>query len=491
MNDNILITKSTAVKNSIWKLMESFLSRGISMLVSIVLARLIMPEAYGVIALTTVFINLTDILIQAGFSTTLIRKENVSNEDYATVLCISVISATVLYSIIFISAPYIAEFYETPQLILVLRVLSLTLFCQAFAAVRTAKITRAMRFRTLFICTIISDIISGIIGIVIAAFGYGVWALVFKQLSQQAILTIFLFFAVRIRFPFHISKKSVHEIVPPSLKILSSLLMSIFGDSLYSAAIGKVYSLKELGYYDKGVLFPRSFSLHTFGAVSSVFLPVFASYQKDYDKLNSIFRRVLNVSCYVIFPMMAGLSMIAEPLISVILTDKWLPSAGVLRWCCLYYAATPLFLANVQLHFAIGRNSTRIKAEILRISLMIVTFIALMMAKVSITTISAFLAVIQIIIAVFMMIETHRATGYNILDTVIDVIPSTISVLCMCSCIYVVSLIKVNNFVLLIVEILVGIIVYWLMSKLFKNKAYKELLSMIASLIQSRRREHA
>ena len=491
MSDIAPINKSTAVKNSIWKLLESFLSKGISMMVSIILARLLMPEAYGVIALTTVFINLTDILIQAGFATTLIRKEKVTDEDYSTVLCISVISATVLYAIIFFSAPYIADIYKTPQLTSVLRVLSLTIFCQAFAAVRTAAITRAMRFRTLFVCTIISNILSGTIGIVLAVLGYGVWALVFQQLSYHVLLTIILFFTVRIRYTFHVSKNSIQEIVPPSLKILSSSLLSFSGDSLYSVAIGKVYSLKELGYYDKGALFPRSFSLYTFSAVSNVFLPVFASYQNDYDKLNSIFRRVLNVSCYIIFPMMAGLSMIAEPLVSVVLTDKWLPVVGILRWSSLYYVATPIFLANVQLHFAIGRNATRIKAEIFRISLMIVMFIGLMIAKVSVITISAILALIQIIVAVYMMIETQRATGYKIRNTLVDILPSTISVICMCVCIYAVSFIPASNLVLLMVEILVGAVVYLLTSKLFKNKAYQELISMLVPLVKSRGKKHA
>lgn len=477
------INKTTAIKSSIWKLMESYLSKGVSMVVSIILARLIAPEVFGIIALTTVFINLTDILIQAGFSTTLIRKESVSDEDYSTVLGISIISSTVLYLIIFICAPIIADIYETPQLTPVLRVISLILFCQAFAAVRTAAVTRAMRFKTLFVCTIVSNIVSGTLGIVLALLGYDVWALVAHHLCQQIVLTVLLFATVHIKFRFKISKRSVHEIVPPSLQILSSSLLSFLGDSLYSVAIGKVYSIEALGYYDKGSLFPRSFSLYTFSAVSSVFLPVFASYQNDYKKLNEIFSRVLNVSCFVIIPMMAGLAMVAEPLVLVVLTDKWLPAVGILRWNCLYYAAIPVFLANVQLHFAIGKNETRIKTEMIRISLMILMFIGLMFARASITTIVAALAGIQIVITAFIMFETRRATGYRVLDTIKDIIPTIVSAALMCVAVYYVSYLSFSDLILLILEVFVGVLVYWLASVFLKNKAYQECLGIVKSII--------
>lgn len=488
MDKNIKqINKSIAVKNSIWKVLESFLSKGVSMIVSIVLARLIVPEAFGVIALTTVFINFSDILIQAGFSTTLIRKESVSDEDYSTVLGISIICATVLYIVIFILAPFIADLYETPLISSVLRVISIMLFCQAFTAVRTAVVTRAMKFKTLFICTILSTIGSGIFGIVLALIGFDVWALVIHHLLQQLILTVLLFAAVKIKFRFKISKQSIYDIVPPSLKILSSSMLSFLGDSFYSLAIGKVYSMENLAYYDKGSLFPRSFSLYTFSAVSNVFLPIFASLQNDYKKLNDVFRRVLNVSCYVIIPMMAGLCMVAEPLISVVLTDKWLPVVNILRWNCLYYTATPVMLANIQLHFAIGKNETRIKTEFIRISMMGLMFIGLMFVKASITTISAVLAWIQIAIAVFIMFETHRATGYRVMDTIKDIIPTLISAGLMCVVVFFLSQQNLGNIMLLIVEVLGGALVYWLSSVIIRNKAYIECIGMVKSLIKSKR----
>lgn len=487
MSQNHIVSKNEAVKSSLWKILESFGSKGVSMLVSIVLARLLMPEVYGVIALTSVFINLTDILIQAGFATTLIRKETATDEDYSTVLCISIASSFVLYCIIFLASPWIAEMYKTPQLSPVLRVIALTLFCQAFASVRTAVVARTMRFRTLFVCTMIANIISGIIGIVLAMLDFGVWALVFQQLSQQGILTILLLASVKIKYTFRISKESVKEIVPPSLKILSSSLLSFAGDSMYSIVIGKVYSMEELGYTEKGSLFPRSFSLYTFSAVSNVFLPVFSSFQKDYDRLNSIFRRVVNVSSYVIFPMMAGLCMVAEPLIAVILTEQWLPAVGIMRWNCLYYAVTPLMLANVQLHFAIGKNNIRIKTEIIRIAMLALGLMIFVIKKAPINTVAMVVAFIQVLIMCILMFETKKATGYRLKDTLKDLFPTAISTGIMCVVVFFVLRFPFSYVQSLVIGIVVGTVVYLGSSILLRNRAFYELFDMAKMLINRRK----
>lgn len=484
------VNKNTAVKNSAWKLMESFMSKGVSMLVSIVLARILLPEDYGVIALTSVFINLTDILLQAGFSTALVSKEKVTDDDYSTVLGISLIGAVVLYIILFLCSPIIANIYKTPVLENVLRAISLTLFCQAFAAVRIAIVSREMKFKVLFFCTMISNIVSGILGIVFAVLGFGVWALVLQQLLQQFLLTVILFMTVRIKVKLFISKKSINEILPFSLKVLVSSLLSFIGDSFYSVAIGKFYSMENLGYYEKGIQFPRQFSLYTFSAVSGVFLPVFAAYKDNYQKLNEIFRRVINVSAYIIIPLMVGLSITARPFIVFLLTDKWIPCVWILRWFCLYYIATPIIQANVQLHFAVGKGEARIKTEIMRIIMMLILLVIVIKANVSIEIIAASLAVIQVVIAIFISVETQRLTGYRILNSVIDAVPTMLSTILMCLGIYFLSMVlKTNNsFILFIVEVFGGMFIYWISSIIFQNKAYCEVIDMVRILLSRRKK---
>ncbi|MDD3165308.1 MAG: lipopolysaccharide biosynthesis protein [Oscillospiraceae bacterium] len=488
MNKIEAITKESAVRNSLWKLIESFASKGISLVMTIVLARLLLPQAYGVIALTNVFIQLSDILIQAGFSTALIQKKEVTDEDYSTVLCISMAAALALYTLIFLLAPTVASVYRTPALQAVLRVISLALFCQAFAAVRTAVITRAMRFRTLFYCSVLSNAISGALGIVMALLGCGVWSLVAQQLGQQVLLTVFLFCAVKMKIHFHLSKRSIAALAPASAKILASSLLSYAGDSLYSAAIGKAYSVEQLGFYEKGVQLPRQISLYTFSAVSNVFLPVFASMQDDFEKLNAMFRRVVNVSCYVIFPLMAGLCLTAVPVITLLLTEKWLPSVPILRWSCLYYTAMPLLMVNVQLQYAIGKNGTRIKIESMRLVLMVAALAVLLASRQPVVVVAAVLAFIQLMTAAAITHETVKATGYRVRDSASDLAPTVLATGLMCGVVYLVSRAPLEPLPLFAAEVAVGASVYWLLSVLFRNKAYLELVNMLKLLMRSKRR---
>ena len=476
------ITKASAAKNSIWKLLESFLSKGVSMLVSIVLARILLPDDYGIIAFTSVFINLSDTLIQAGFSTALIRKEKVDEKDYSTVLGISIIMAFFLYIVIFLSAPIISNFYNEPLLVNVLRVIALSLFFQAFASVRTAVVSREMKFRVLFICSMVSNVLSGIVGIAIAYLGFGVWALVIQQLAQQFLLTVSLFIAVKMKVKFKIYKESAKELVPFSIKVLTSSLLSFFSGSICNLVVGKTHSMTDLGYYEKGALFPQNISLYTFSAVSNVFLPVFTSVQNDRERLSNVFQRVLNVSMYIILPMMAGLCMVAEPLISVVLTDKWLPATWILRWSCLYYVMTPMLLAHVQLHFAIGKSDTRIKVEFYKLIITILALVGLFFTKLSINYVAAVMALIQVSTVVLITIETKKAIGFDILLMVKNLSKTIIAMLIMTVVVFAVGRIEMTNFLKLILEILAGGVAYLAASVVLRASAFSEIIGLIKSV---------
>lgn len=476
------ITKASATKNSIWKLLESFLSKGVSMLVSIVLARILLPDDYGIIAFTSVFINLSDTLIQAGFATALIRKEKADDRDYSTVLGISIIMAFFLYVIIFLSAPFISSFYKEPLLVNVLRVIALSLFFQAFASVRTAIVSREMKFRVLFICSVISNILSGVVGIALAYLGFGVWALVFQQLAQQLILTISLFIAVKMKVRFVIYKGSAKELVPFSVKVLASSLLSFFSGSICNLVVGKTHSMTDLGYYEKGTLFPQNVSLYTFSAVSNVFLPVFSSVQNDKERLNHVFQRVLNVSAYIIIPMMAGLCMVAEPLISVILTDKWLPAIWVLRWSCLYYAMTPMLLAHVQLHFAIGKSDTRIKVELYKLIVTVLALFVLVLLKLSINYVAAVMALIQFSTVYMITIETKKTIQFEISLMVRNMSKTIVATVIMSFVVFLVGRIELTNSLKLVLEIVVGGVTYLVASAVLKVSAFGEIVGLIRSI---------
>lgn len=421
---------------------------------------------------------MSDTLIQAGFSTALIRKEKVDEKDYSTVLGISIIMAFFLYIVIFLSAPIISNFYNEPLLVNVLRVIALSLFFQAFASVRTAVVSREMKFRVLFICSMVSNVLSGIVGIAIAYLGFGVWALVIQQLAQQFILTVSLFIAVKMKVKFKIYKESAKELVPFSIKVLTSSLLSFFSGSICNLVVGKTHSMTDLGYYEKGALFPQNISLYTFSAVSNVFLPVFTSVQNDRERLSNVFQRVLNVSMYIILPMMAGLCMVAEPLISVVLTDKWLPATWILRWSCLYYVMTPMLLAHVQLHFAIGKSDTRIKVEFYKLIITILALVGLFFTKLSINYVAAVMALIQVSTVVLITIETKKAIGFDILLMVKNLSKTIIAMLIMTVVVFAVGRIEMTNFLKLILEILAGGVAYLAASVVLRASALVKLLDL-------------
>jgi O-antigen/teichoic acid export membrane protein len=481
------ISKGSAMKNAIWKMVESFAAKGVSMIITLVLARLLDAEAYGIVGLTGIFLQLSDILVQAGFSTALIRKPQVTDKDYSTVFFISLGTAKVMYAAIFVGAPIIASFYETPELIAVLRVLGLGLFMGATGAVRGAVIARAMKFRITTIINLISSLSSGVLGIVLAATGFGVWALVAQSMFGSFLSMVLLFIVVKIRIKPIFSMESLRDLLPPSLKILASSLLSFTGDSVYGAAIGKVYSVEQLGLYSKGEQLPRQFSLYTFGAISSVFLPVFASYQEDYERLNQVFRRVVNLCLFILMPLMVGLCATGDQVITLLLTEKWVSATPILRWACLYYLATPMLLANVQMHLAIGRAGTRAKVEMRRLILLLVSFVVLMLVKAPVEMIMATRAGIEVVIAILIFLETRKAIGFHIRWVLSDVLPTVVATGLMCASVVVCrlwlpSLVSLPNILLLGVEVLLAVIVYVVVSLVLKNKAFYEALSMVKSL---------
>lgn len=281
---------------------------------------------------------------------------------------------------------------------------------------------------------------------------------------------------------FKIYKESAKELVPFSIKVLTSSLLSFLSGSICNLVVGKTHSMTDLGYYEKGALFPQNISLYTFSAVSNVFLPVFTSVQNDRERLSNVFQRVLNVSMYIILPMMAGLCMVAEPLISVVLTDKWLPATWILRWSCLYYVMTPMLLAHVQLHFAIGKSDTRIKVEFYKLIITILALVGLFFTKLSINYVAAVMALIQVSTVVLITIETKKAIGFDILLMVKNLSKTIIAMLIMTVVVFAVGRIEMTNFLKLILEILAGGVAYLAASVVLRASAFSEIIGLIKSV---------
>lgn len=332
----------------------------------IVLARILLPEDFGLLVLVTIFIMIAKVLAESGFNTALIQKKDADEVDFSSVFYLNLAVSSVLYFALYILAPYIASFFDGPQLVSVIRVLSLSLFLNAFNSIQNAIISRNMQFKKLFLSSLIAVIISGIIGICMAISNFGVWALVVQQLTQQLLMTTVLFITVKWRPKILFSVNRIRSLFSFGWKLMISTLIDNIYSNLRSLLISKMFSPVFLGFYSRGEQFPSFIVYNLNGSIQSVLLPALASQQEDRNRIKEMVRRSIVTSSFVIFPMMVGLTVVAKPLVLILLTEKWLPAAPFLQIFCAIYALWPIHTANLQAINAIGRSDIYLKLEIVK-----------------------------------------------------------------------------------------------------------------------------
>ncbi len=479
------VTKGQFASSAAWKMLETFTSKFIAFFISIILARLLMPEDYGIIAITTVFLSLTDIFIQGGFNTALVRKEKVDDEDYSTTLIFSIAMATGLYVILYFCAPLIAAYYEKDILINVLRVIGIVLFLQAFSSVRVAKITRDLEFRLLCKLNLIACFLSGTLGIIIAYFGMGVWALVIQQISQQAILNILMFIKLDFCFKLKWSSNRFKEMFSFSFFVLLSALIYYLGDNITNVLAGKVYSVEILGYLNKGDQIPRQVSVYTFSALSSVLLPTFASRQNDPVELKKIVRRIVRMSSFVIMPMMFALCACAESLIIVLFSDKWVPSVEIQKWSSIYYCTYPITAIFTQLLYGLKKSNKRVALETIRLVLMLYAlYITISITGGNIYELMMYRVIASVIVMVIAIVMVAKAINYHFIDAMKDIVPYVIGAIAMGTIVYFINYMTVPYIIKLCIQGIVGVCVYIVISKLFRWKELDDILTFLKAFVK-------
>lgn len=476
------VSKKKFATSAVWKTLETFSAKGISMLVSIVLSRILMPEDYGVLTMTAVFTGLSDILIDGGFSTALIRKKDVDEYDYCAVFSISSLMALILYVILYFSAPYVADYYHTPELNLVLRVVGIVFFLQSFTAVQNGIINRNMRFRLLFVCNAVASILSGVIGILCALYGWGVWALVVQRLTQQLLLTIIIFSNVKARLSWKFDFVRIREMLGFSVGVVGASLLNYIGGNIYNVAIGKKYSLTDLGYYDKGGQLPMQFSLYLFGALSSVLLPTLASSQNDLPRVSRIVRKTVGMTSFLIMPLMAGMAAVSKELIVLLFTEKWLPSVSIMHYSCIYYLATPYMLINIQVFFALGHSNIRVKTETIRLALLAISlYVFGFVLGSSMNDLALVGAVISVLIALITYIEVRKLIQYEISEVIQDIGKPLVASLCMIIIISVFQyFVPIDSMLIsLICKVIIGVITYTCLTFVLKIPERNDILDVV------------
>lgn len=478
------INNSLVIKSVIWVFAEKSGSQIIQFIVQIILARLLLPEDFGIIALVLVFIHLADVFIQSGFATSLIQKKNTDNIDFSTVFYFSLVLALIIYIALFTSAPLISRYFGLPELSSVLRVLGISIFSGVFISVQKAYASKHMMFRLFFVSTLSATLISGVVGVIMAYSGFGVWALVLQQVLNNAANSIVLWLVIKWRPSLVFSLKRMRHLFNFGWKILVSALLDTFERDVRSLIIGRVYSPEVLGYYNHGTSFPMLIVGNINSSIQSVLLPVLSFEQDNKVRMKEMVRRSIKTSTFILTPMMVGLAVIAEPLILLLLTEKWIKAVPFLQIACATFALWPIHTSNLQAITALGRSDLYLRIEIIKKS---IGFIILVISvPFGIYSMAWGLFIAGLISTYLNAYPNSKLIGYGFKEQIIDILPAFILSILMGVIISILSIFSMNYILRMFLQVLLGVFLYVSFAILFKMEIFEYLIKVIKKIVVRR-----
>ena len=476
--------KSSTLTNFFWRFAERCGAQIVSFIVSIVLARLLAPEDYGVIALVTVFTSILQVFVDSGLGTALIQKKDADDLDFSSVFYFNLLVCLILYAGMFLAAPLIANFYGSPIYIPLVRVLSLTLVISGVKNIQQSYVSRHMIFKRFFFATLGGTMVSAVLGIALAYAGCGVWALVAQYLCNTAIDTAILWITVPWRPQRIFSWKRLKALLSYGWKLLASALLDNIYSNLRSLLIGKIYSSSDLAYYNQGDKFPNVIVTNINTSIDSVLLPTMSGVQDKRNKIKDMTRRAIMTSVYVMAPLMMGLAFCAPSIVRLVLTEKWLPCVPYLRIFCITYMFWPIHTANLNAIKAMGRSDLFLRLEICKkifgLCLLLITM------RIRVLAMAYSLILSSIISQLINSFPNQKLLNYRYLDQLRGVVPSILLAIFMGGCISFVPFLGLKDLPTLILQILLGGAIYLAMSALLRLEAFRYLVNSLKGSIQHR-----
>ena len=469
--------KDKAVTGVIWSSVERFSAQGLKFIFSILIARILVPEDYGVVAMLEVFIAISQTFIDSGFGTALIRKIDRTEMDYSTVFYFNIVVALFFYLVIFNASPYIADFYATPLLEPIAKVISLNLIINSLSGIHNIKLSIEIDFRTKAKISIITVIVVGLITLVLAKLGYGVWALVVQSIMSSIMRTLLLYVYVNWKPLLVFSWKSFKELFSFGSKILASGLLDTIYNNLYTIVIGKCFPPSSLGLYSKANTLAQFPSSNITSILQGVTFPVLSVIQNENSRLSDAYKRFLCVSAFVVFPLMIGLAAVADPFIRLCLTDKWEGVTYLLQILCLALMWYPIHAINLNILQVKGRSDYFLKLEIIKkVQGVIILCITLPMG---IIAMCCGKVVGSLIALIWNTYYTKRLIGYGFLAQMKDLLPILIHSLIMGAFVLLVIHFMPTLWLKLIVGVLSGMIYYIAGAYIMKFPEMDELLTIL------------
>ncbi len=478
MND-IQELKNKTIKGLFWRFGERIIAQLISFIVSIILARLLMPEEYGIIAMVTIFINIANVFVTSGLGTSLVQKKDADEIDFSTMFWTSIAFSVILYIILFFTAPFIAKMYKNDLLTSVLRIMGLKLPIAAFSTIQQAYVQRKMIYKKFFFSTIIGTIISAAVGIIMAFNGFGVWALVAQYLTNSAIDTLVLFLTIDWHPKFKFSFNKFKPLFSYGWKIMLTSLIGTVFDQLRGLIIGIKYSSADLAYNNKGEQIPKLLSNNINSTVESVLFSSISKVQEDKMSVKKATRRIIQLSSFILMPLLFGIFGIADTLIDILLTNKWQPCVPYLRAVCIGECFSIINIANLQALKAVGRSDITLKLEFIKKPLyLIIVLISLPFGPLTVCIGNSLYS----IVALFINSKPNKEIlNYSLKEQIKDMYIYFIVSLLMCIFVILVGMCKINIILKLGMQIIIGILIYCVLCKTLNLESWSYAINILKS----------
>lgn len=476
------MNNKSVFSNFIWRFAERCGAQLVTFIVSIVLARILMPEDYGTVALVTVFTTILQVFVDSGLSTALIQKKDADDLDFSSVFYFNFAVCIILYMIMFFAAPVIASFYEVPELVSIVRVISLTIVISGVKGVQQSYVSRNMLFKRFFYATLGGTIFSAFLGIAMAYAGFGVWAIVAQQLSNTAIDTFILWITVKWRPKLMFSWERLKGLLGFGWKLLCSALLETGYNNLRNLLIGKIYSSSDLAFYNQGDKFPKLIVTNINTSIDSVLLPAMSNEQENKEKVKNMTRRSIMVSCYIMAPLMIGLACCASNIVTIVLTEKWLPCVFFLQIFCVTYMFYPIHTANLNAIKAMGRSDLFLKLEIWKKVVGMILLLSTMFISVEAMAYSLLISTLTSMI--INSWPNKKLLNYSFLEQMKDILPSIFLAVGMGAVVYLIGYLPLPTLPLLLTQVICGGVIYIVGSAVFKLEPYVYVKEIVFSFVR-------
>lgn len=474
--------KGNVISNFLWRFAERCAAQLVTLIVSIILARILTPSDFGTVSLVMVFTTIMQVFVDSGLGTALIQKKNADDLDFSSVFYFNFAVCLILYAGMFIAAPYIAGFYNDVSLTPIIRVISLTIVISGVKGIQQSYVSRNMLFKRFFFATLGGTIFSAFLGIGMAYAGCGVWSIVAQQLSNTAIDTLILWITVKWRPKKMFSWSRLKSLLSYGWKLLASSLLDTVYNNLRNLVIGKIYTSADLAYYNQGDKFPKVVITNINASIDSVLLPSMSGEQENCERVKSMTRRAIKTSTYIVAPLMMGLLFCAEPIVKLLLTEKWLPCVPYLRIFCFTYMFWPIHTANLNAIKAMGRSDFFLKLEIIKKVMGLALLLFTM--RISVMAMAYSLIVSGILSQIINSWPNWKLLNYNYFEQLRDILPSIIIAVGMGICVYFISFIPMPTIVTLLIQIVIGAVIYIGVSAALKLEEFEYLFGMIKSFLK-------